>query len=448
MTIFRFKRLFPVVFMLGFAILACAGNMSDACKSDDAVAQVEIINMTPNMPEGSFTVINSLQPTFRWSINANAPCVPLGWWVTIAPLDDPGNPVITDKMDSVNNLEPTNPLPFFYTANDNLAPKTYYALTLKPMMDNSDLSALYARTFLFQTGPICTGSGGDALPVPQLLLPPSGTEENIGDGFIRLKWMTDSTCVWAYDYQLSVKSDFSQMDRAANLTGEMVNLKAFANYQPEGGETKIEECTTYYWRVRVNTPPQVGDWSGTSSFTTSQYNGEPCGQTNLPLSNVTIMVNLKMDSPCYSLPSTNSDVEEIFQGGMKVVLDGRNEDASWFEVLKPDSDLRCWLSALVLDSDQDLSKLPLITNLPTEHTPTFTLTINGPTFTNTPFPSLTITLKPTFTFTPKRTATRTITPTATPTFCSRFTDKTMCERSGVCYWWVNIYTHKGYCLQK
>jgi hypothetical protein len=352
-------KLFHVIFVLTIVTLACTVTKDDVCQSIEEEAKVTISNMYPSLSSSSFTVVDSLTPTFRWSVSG--PCIPSGWYMRVSKLTDPNNPVIYDTVDSFNNTEPTNIRPYFYTTTV-LEPKTFYIMRFVPMWDNTEIAALYEQTFLFQTGTLCSTELGDSPPVPILLTPADGALENIGDGFILLEWQTDSACVWNYDYEVSSQVDFSHLERFGNLTGEMINLKALKDYDPDGPENPIEECTTYYWRVSVKSSLDEVPWSDTSSFKVSQYNGEECIQEKNPIVPIEpdLIVSINSNAFCRSGPSKVYPIVEVLQEGRQVVVEGRNQENTWRWVLLKESDQRCWVFSGLVENVQDPEKLPVI----------------------------------------------------------------------------------------
>jgi len=359
----RLKLIF-VILVLSFVTLACKVTSGDLCQTiEEERSSVTLSNIDPPLSSSSFTVVDSLTPTFRWSLSGS--CIPIGWYVQVAKLTDPNNPVLYDTVDPVNDTEPTSIRPFFFTTK-TLEPKTFYIMRFVPMWANAEIADLYEQTFLFQTGPLCSTASGDSPPVPILVTPADGALENIGDGFILLKWQTESACVWTYDYEVSSQDDFSQLERFGNLTGEMINLKAFKDYDPEGPETLIEECTTYYWRVRVKSPQEEGPWSETGSFQTSQFSGDECILIKEESIEIIpdLIASINSNAFCRTGPSKIYPIVEVLQEGRQVVVEGRNQENTWWWVLLKEKDKRCWVSSGLVEPVQDPENLPVIPALP------------------------------------------------------------------------------------
>lgn len=356
-------KLFFVILLLGIVTLACQATVADICQSIEEESLVTISNLDPALSSNSFTVVDSITPTFRWSFTG--PCIPVGWRLRVAELTDPNNPVIYVTVDSYNNTEPTNIRPYFFTLK-TLKPKTFYIMRFVPVWENSEIADLYEQNFLFQTGPLCSAVAGDPIPVPTLVTPANGSLENIGDGFILLNWQTDSDCVWAYDYEVSTQPDFGELVRFGNITGEMINLKAIKDDDPEGDEKPIQECTTYYWRVRVKTPQEEGAWSETSSFQVSQFSGDDCiPSKELDVEAVPdLITSINANAFCRSGPSKAYPIVEVLQEGRQVIVEGRNQENTWWWVLLKENDRHCWVSSILVGNVKDPEKQPVISAPP------------------------------------------------------------------------------------
>jgi hypothetical protein len=167
----------------------------------------------------------------------------------------------------------------------------------------------------------------ETLAAPLLLSPVDGAAVT---GEPLLTWSYPDTSCHPYSYAVDISSDTSFTDISLGF-GTLDHNETSRQWPLPAGQ-----C--YYWRVKAYVPDVNGPPSPAWSFCINDLT------TATPsVATITLLKNAN----CRQGPGTAYDSVDALLQGTSVAIEGRNEDSSWFWVLKPSGSGRCWISASV-----------------------------------------------------------------------------------------------------
>ena len=262
----------------------------------------------------------SLTPTLSWEYPTSpSGCLPEKYHITlrVGPFfnDDLGG----DTTGPVTSWTPAVPL----------QPGTEYMWTIQPMVGGVpvpyiDLS--YDVSY-FYTGPTCNT---EALVAPNLLDPANGAV--ITDGAPVLIWDYPQDCTTdEYLINLSTTADFSDTS-LGDWTTTGSPSTSWLTWPP------LDDCMTYYWKVRALNGDTPSLASSTFSFRLDKTG--TCQPTVIGGS----IIHIQSNASCRFGPGEMYDNLTFVAVGDVVSLVARNDDSSWFYGRAPDGIL-CWVGA-------------------------------------------------------------------------------------------------------
>jgi len=80
--------------------------------------------------------------------------------------------------------------------------------------------------------------------------------------------------------------------------------------------------------------------------------------TPTPVPGATLLIN--QNANCRSGPGTAYGIADTLYQGQTVPILGRNDTNTWFEVKRPTGDGVCWVSAISVTAQEDLSKVAIV----------------------------------------------------------------------------------------
>jgi hypothetical protein len=120
---------------------------------------------------------------------------------------------------------------------------------------------------VFRTGPECVVISPGTMSAPNLLWPPDGSI--IGDLHPTLQWEDPTNCIPPGDYKVEVDTSpaFTHPFEGGYFLPHLWINPPWAGFE-------LEDCTRYYWRVRINLRDRVdsedGPWSDIRSFSINE----------------------------------------------------------------------------------------------------------------------------------------------------------------------------------
>lgn len=167
----------------------------------------------------------------------------------------------------------------------------------------------------------------ETLIAPLLLSPADGAAVT---GEPLLTWSYPDTSCHPYSYAVDISSDATFTDISLGF--------GTLDYNETSRQWPLPAGQCYYWRVKAYVPdvngPSSPAWRLCISDSTT---ATPSAAT----------LTLLKNANCRQGPGTAYDSVDALLQGTSVAIEGRNEDSSWFWVLKPSGSGRCWISASV-----------------------------------------------------------------------------------------------------
>ena len=187
--------------------------------------------------------------------------------------------------------------------------------------------------------------------VTPLLLSPADGAVVTGEPF--LTWSYPDTSCHPYSYTIDISTEASFTDTSLGF-GTLDHNETSRQWSLPAGQ-----C--YYWRVQAYVPDVKGPPSSAWKFClTASTTATPSATT----------LTLLKNANCRLGPGTAYDSVDAFPQGTSVAIKGRNEDSSWFWVLKPSGSSRCWISASVGTASGNWQTVPVIAAPPLPATAT------------------------------------------------------------------------------
>jgi hypothetical protein len=175
----------------------------------------------------------------------------------------------------------------------------------------------------------------ETLVAPLLLSPADGAAVT---GKPLLAWSYSDTSCHPYSYTVDISNDTTFTDISLGF--------GTLDYNETSRQWPLPAGQCYYWRVKAYVP---------------DVNGPPSPAWKFCISNsTTATLTLLKNANCRLGPGTAYDSIDALLQGTSVAIEGRNEDSSWFWVLKPSGSGRCWISASVGTASGNWQTLPVI----------------------------------------------------------------------------------------
>jgi len=238
----------------------------------------------------------------------------------------------------------------------------------------------------FFTGQVCDAS--DEMQPVNLISPADNAHFATTDD-ITFAWDDPTGCLVSYVFWLQISEDpeFNEYLRRIPVLQSVWTVP--------GEEIPLEECHTYYWRVKTDPAgPPEDPFSEVRSFSVLASSGIACP---LDLSEIPSLATLVPEVPivtlepvvtvppivpaepeltapkdtnCRAGPSTQYQVDDTLFAGVTAPIRGRNADATWLQILSPNLRRLCWVwgGQAGLQIAGDVSLLPLVYVAPLEPT--------------------------------------------------------------------------------
>lgn len=199
----------------------------------------------------------------------------------------------------------------------------------------------------------------EALVAPILVSPADGS--SVAPAPL-LAWSYPDAACHPYSYKIDISEDASFSDIALGFGALDYNETSRSWPLPPG------KC--YYWRAMAYVPDVTGPASPAWSFCIKSAASAPS-------------FTLSQNAHCRLGPGTAYDSVDVLTQGTTVAIEGRNEDSSWFWVLKPSGSSHCWVAASVGTASGEWQTVPIVAAppLPTEP-PTVVVDTTPPSITN------------------------------------------------------------------
>jgi hypothetical protein len=196
--------------------------------------------------------------------------------------------------------------------------------------------------------PVSGQCAADALVAPLLQSPADGA---VVAGEPLLAWSYPDASCHPYRYAVDISSDPSFTDISLGF-GTLDHNETSRQWPLPAGQ-----C--YHWRVRAFSPDVEGPPSDARSLClTATITATP------PLPIFTLLQNAN----CRLGPGTAYDADDVILQGVSAVIEGRNQDTSWFWVKKASGAGHCWVSASVGTASGSWQVVPIIA-APADSTP-------------------------------------------------------------------------------
>jgi len=283
----------------------------------------------------------SLTPTLSWEYPTSpSGCLPEKYRIMLRV-----RPFFKDNLGG----DTTSPVTS-WTPAVPLQPGTEYMWEIQAMV--GDVPGPDSGVGYFFTGPTCAA---DSFVAPNLLFPANGAV--ITDSWPELVWDYPQDCTpEEYLINLSTTADFSDTSLGDWTTTGSPSTD-WLIWPP------LDDCTTYYWKVRALNGDTPGPASSTFSFSIDLTGA--CQPTVIGGS----IIHIQSNASCRFGPGEMYDNLTFVAVGDVVSLVARNDDSSWFYGRAPDGIL-CWVGAATGALTGDPGQLPVRETPPTP-TPTF-----------------------------------------------------------------------------
>jgi uncharacterized protein YraI len=198
----------------------------------------------------------------------------------------------------------------------------------------------------------------DALAAPALVSPADGSSV-ASDPLLAWSY-PDATC-HPYSYKIDVSEDASFSDVGWGF--------GTLDYNETSRQWPLPPGKCYYWRAMSYVPDVTGPASPTWRFCIAGTAGPS--------------FTLAQNAHCRLGPGTAYDSVDVLNQGTTVAIEGRNDDSSWFWVLKPSGSSHCWVAASVGTASGEWQTVPIVAAppLPTQP-PTVAVDSTPPSITN------------------------------------------------------------------
>ncbi len=225
--------------------------------------------------------------------------------------------------------------------------------------------------------PTCP-NGYDYPPV-DLIYPPDDVTTDASSS-MWFDWHDPSDCKLNghYELQFSLTEDFAEYHHRVwvdDVTEHVLHVGDPAY--------DFEDCTRYYWRVKTDPagPPEE-PFSEVRSFFVNQTGGicphyyqliTPVAPWEFitPPDLITPVPDIPVipEAPsligsenmnCRRGPASAYDIDDTLFKGIRAMIEGRNEDSTWWYILSPNLGIRCWVWGAKVETYGDLSKVPII----------------------------------------------------------------------------------------
>ncbi|MBN2387624.1 MAG: SH3 domain-containing protein [Anaerolineales bacterium] len=210
----------------------------------------------------------------------------------------------------------------------------------------------------FTVGPRCHA---DTRLLPPLLEYPPNGQAAYFPGSVDLEWDNQNACLPAggFRIEISTQEDFSSLVWYADARFQEITW--ISSHPP-----LFEDCQQYFWRVQAN--PEgggAGVYSETWSFIL-MYTGFFCPldlfPTLIPHEPIRLPPSATVEeaASCRAGPGLDYPIIDYLEPGQVMPVEGQNQDRSWWYVLSPNAQVRCWVSARLLDVSGDIERVPLV----------------------------------------------------------------------------------------
>jgi hypothetical protein len=170
-----------------------------------------------------------------------------------------------------------------------------------------------------------------------------------------LTWSYPDISCHPYSYAVDISSDTSFTDISLGF--------GTLDYNETSRQWPLPAGQCYYWRVKAYVPDVNGPPSAAWRF---------CISDSITATPSSPIFTLLKNANCRLGPGTAYDNVDTLLQGASAAIEGRNEDNSWFWVLKSLGNGHCWISASVGTASGNWQVVPVIAAppLPATVTPT------------------------------------------------------------------------------
>lgn len=312
-------------------------DFTGSCTPPPTCDTSALIAPFPGQPV-SGEIVDDLMPSFNWFYPDD--CDPQGYRIDVTTYG--GYEFGTTFSGGTGNPS------LVWALADALQPATQYEWRVAGINDTT--LGPYSPSTAFWTGPLCTSA---TLLAPVQETPADGAV--VDNEFPPLGWSYSGGCLPPITLlELDTDSSFPGPNLVAGFGGPRIGQIPL---------DALDDCTTYYWRVRGETATTPGVYSPTWSFTTNFSGGCAGGAlggaspTGLALRNLNCRAG---DSQVF--------LETGFfgQDDVSPIL-GRNATGTWFLIPRGLGNTNCWVSAIYveLQGNASLDALPVLSSPPT-----------------------------------------------------------------------------------
>lgn len=233
----------------------------------------------------------------------------------------------------------------------------------------------------FFIGPVCSDS--DEMQPVDLVSPADDTTFAVTDD-VTFVWDDPTPCLVSYVFwiQISDSPDFIEYLRRIPLRQSVWTVP--------GDEIPLEECHTYYWRIKTDPAgPPEDPFSEVRTFYV-QSPGVVCPMAIEAAPMLTLMpivtplpivttvpvpkepfAKAPQDTNCRAGPGTAYEVDDTLFAGVQAAVRGRNAESTWLRILSPNLNRLCWIWAgqAGLEIQGELGPLPVVYVAPLTATP-------------------------------------------------------------------------------
>jgi hypothetical protein len=343
------------------------------CAPDDLVAP-EVVSPT------NLDTVESLTPTLTWSFAPD--CRPDAYRIR---LYSPGPDYPVDELTGEADGSATAWVP-----TGSLQPGTPYIWQVAAV--SGDVAGPFSSeppgaltTGVFWTEPICARADEDPWPPPVLLKPVDGevvtTTTTVGPTtapYVSFTWDDPLGCFPDVGYLVEVSQfeDFHELEVDPDSPSLFRARGTFLPWVMPLGWV-WQECSPYYWRVKVNLP--AAPYSEAESFRINTT-GSGCAEM-LPLVTLPPLLELLTPVPSPTAPPTSlpkeataralqdgacllgpdfrfETVDYLMMGESSPIV-GRHPVGMWWVIRRPDQGGDCWILADKVEALGDLTRVPV-----------------------------------------------------------------------------------------
>ncbi len=212
-----------------------------------------------------------------------------------------------------------------------------------------------------------------------LIFPPDGASTSASTDML-FDWHDQADCEIQghYELQFSLTEDFSEFHHRVwvdDVTEHTLRVGDDAY--------DFEDCTTYYWRVKTDPyGPREEPFSAVRSFNVN-IGGGVCPayymlitpfapwENFVPAEIITPVPDLPVipEAPsligsenmnCRRGPTSDYKIDDTLFKGIRAMIEGRNEESTWWYILSPNLGIRCWVWGAKVETFGDLTKVPIV----------------------------------------------------------------------------------------